>query len=80
MSDALFCPGELQFLLWCHVSPEEYPTVDSPLIRSAIGRLTGEGMIEGAGHERWRTTDRGMAHVNHMCELPLPVSQWVLPE
>lgn len=42
---------------------------------AARTKLFEEGMIDGDG----KATEKGKAWVNAVCNVPLPVAQWVIP-
>jgi hypothetical protein len=53
----------------------------SPAVRSQTQDLADAGLIEpsstsGSG---WRSTDKGKAYVEMLCDLPVPVCKWVQP-
>ena len=77
-----FSPCDIEVLLHCYYSPEEYPRVYAPAVQSSYGILVLCGLIEPVYNEvtitsEYRTTERGRAHVKQLCTLPLPSSAWV---
>ena len=75
-------PLLIELMLHCYTSPNPRLRYDdaqwnnAPL-RDAREWLISRDCIEPDTH---RATDRGKAWVEHICETPLPVKQWMRPE
>jgi hypothetical protein len=81
-----FSPCDIEVLLHCYYSPEIHPKKDAPAVQISYSRLRLCGLIElqcfilgvdTTNLNEYRTTERGRAHVQQLCNLPLPSSAWV---
>ena len=45
--------------------------------RNALSKLKMEGLIVDYSSEMIEITDKGIAMVEHLCNIPLPKSKWV---
>ncbi len=70
-------PLEINFLLHCYYSPEPHERIDAPAMGSVVTNLIAEGLIVANGKDIWKTTDRGNAHVEQLCNLPFPRLEWI---
>lgn len=65
-------------------STEDYPDWNtSPTIRNQIIELVHVGLLHGRGirvKPEFEITEKGQAHVDHLCQLPLPVQVWAYPK
>lgn len=69
-------PVTIEVLLGCYYRGQT-PSLDSPARRAAFTRLVNEGLVLPMSAE---VTERGRAHVEAICNLPLPVAVWVTPK
>lgn len=77
-----FSPCNIEVLLHCYYSPEVHPRENAPAVQSSYELLELCGLIEPVYNEvtitnKYRTTERGRAHIQQLCTLPLPSSAWV---
>lgn len=88
-------PLHLQILLWTHTRPTRYAEYEPGHANSSVVKDYTESLIHNELIERdpqpkhpsdldytasnLRTTDRGRAYVEMLCNLPLPVCKWVQP-
>jgi hypothetical protein len=77
-----FSPCNIEVLLYCYYSPDAHPREDAPAVQSSYKLLECYGLIEPVYNEvtitnKYRTTERGRAHIKQICALPLPSSAWV---
>lgn len=81
-----FSPCNIEVLLHCHYSPEAHPREDAPAVQSSYKLLEECGLIEEqvfrvdvdvSTKNKYKTTERGRAHIKQLCTLPLPNSAWV---
>ena len=81
-----FSPCNIEVLLHCYYSPEVHPREDAASVISSYKLLELRGLIEPqcfmdeadtTNLNKYRTTERGRAHVQQLCNLPLPSSAWV---
>ena len=77
---------EIEVLLHCYYSPEAHPRDDTPAVQSSYGNLMLCGLIESQCYmigtdttnlSKYKTTERGRAHIQQLCNLPLPSFAWV---
>jgi hypothetical protein len=75
-------PITIIYMLACYTSPKPEEEVGGPSVwNSEAGRETRNWLRDnGLVGEDWRATEKGIAWVQFICETPLPVSKWVLPE
>jgi len=78
-------PAEIEVLLHCYYSPEKHPRIDTPCVRACLANLELCGLIEKQVYKSeiditnlstHKTTKRGEAHINQLCNLPLPKLVW----
>ena len=81
-----FSPCDIEVLLHCYYSPELHPRDDTPAVQISYTRLRMCGLIElqcfmdgvnTTNLNGYKTTERGRAHIEQLCTLPLPSSAWV---
>ena len=70
-------PNGIEILLHCHTSPQAHPRANAPAVQEALRSLLVNGLIRSEDGGYYSTTERGMAHVEQLCRLPWPVSEWV---
>lgn len=70
-------PFEIDILLHFHTTPTDYPNRNSALYSSIVDIFLKNGLIVEDSAGLYFTTARGVAHVQQLCSLPWPVSQWV---
>ena len=69
-------PNDIEILIHYHVSPAPHPRISAPAVESATLMLQEHGLIHLVDGS-YRTTDRGSAHVQQLCELDFPRAAWV---
>ena len=69
-------PLAIDILLHFHVSPLPHPLSAYPAVADEIESQLRDGMIE-PDKGAYRTTDRGDAHIRHLCNVPFPTQMWV---
>jgi hypothetical protein len=62
-------PADITALIHCYVDPE-------PLSDEAAREIASLGLVVNLAG-RWRTTSKGAAHVQQLCNLELPTEKWV---
>jgi DNA-binding PadR family transcriptional regulator len=81
-----FSPCNIEVLLHCYYSPDAHPREDAASVISSYKLLELCGLIEPqvykvgtdtATKNKYKTTEKGRAHVKQLCTLPLPSSAWV---
>lgn len=74
-------PNDLEILIHCHVSPTPHPRFDAPGVKKALDDLVECGLIvlHNGNCGIYSTTDRGNAHMQVLCYIPLPEKKWVDP-
>lgn len=81
-----FSPCNIGVLLHCYYSPEVHPREDAPAVQLSYKLLELCGLIElqcfmaeadTTNLNKYKTTERGRAHIKQICTLPLPSSDWV---
>jgi hypothetical protein len=80
-----FSPCNIEVLLHCYYSSEVNPREDAPAVQSSYKLLECYGLIEPKCYmvgvdttnlSKYKTTERGRAHIQQLCTLPLPISVW----
>jgi DNA-binding PadR family transcriptional regulator len=77
-------PNSIEVLIHCHCSPRQHPRFDAPAIKDALSDLEANGLIvKTTSADRnvyddgtYKTTDRGAAHIEQLCQTPYPVELW----
>jgi hypothetical protein len=74
-------PIYINFMLNCHFSADPRETITADHWDSKAGHevrvwLRAEGLIDDEN----RSTERGRAWVEFICQTPLPEAKWVMPE
>jgi hypothetical protein len=46
---------------------------------AVLGELQNDGLIEQMHTGHWKTTSRGKAYTDMLCDVPLPVQKWLDP-
>lgn len=78
-------PLQIDILLNYYTTPVEYGRADdnfgAPAVQEAINWMIGANLLENCKSElgSYRTTDRGKAYVDGLCNMPLPVQKWYVP-
>ena len=74
-------PIHINFMLACYCGPDPEQTLGSDHWNSEAGMDTRIWLAEkGLIGDDLRATEKGEAWVKFICETPLPVSKWGLPE
>ena len=77
----MLAPIHIKFMLACHCSGDPENTLGSAHWNSSAGHDTKQWLIENdLIDENNRSTPRGRAWVQFICQTPLPVATWTLPE
>ena len=69
-------PIAIEILLHFHASPLPHPLSAYPAVAAEIESQLKNGLIE-PDKGAYRTTERGKAHVQQLCNLPFPTQMWV---
>ena len=81
-------PLEIEILLHYYYCPVDYQggDISAPAVKNAIERFRDElNLLEPTQsmdvyHDpHYRITERGRVFVEALCNMPLPVKQWVMP-
>ena len=70
-------PNDIEFLIHCHVSPRVHERIESNAIQETIEYFLEDGLIIPHDNNLYYTTEKGAAHVNQLCNLPLPKQVFV---
>lgn len=77
----MITPNDLDVLIHCYVSPEVHPRIHAPAVKDTIRWFLQEDIIEaGDKLNVYTTTDKGVAWLKEILEVPMPVKRWVIPE
>lgn len=69
-------PNDIEILIHCHVCPAPHPRIAHN--GNVITKFIQLGLIEEADKRNcYRTTSRGAAHVEQLCNLALPTQAWI---
>ena len=72
-------------ILFHHLGQRQHYTPDTDTSREYLKDLIAAGLVEmdmsGPGHPmfNYNATEKGRAHIENLCKVPLPVKKWVLP-
>lgn len=74
-------PIHISFMLACHTTSDPSAVLSSAHWNSDVGLkvrdwLIAEGLVDGF----YKSTDRGKAWVDFICQTPLPEQEWRLPK
>lgn len=76
-------PLHLMLLLHYTVRYDEWPDIESKTNREYLDNLADEGLLDRVQGQiirrSYRPTDKGKAHVEALCRLPIPVAKWITP-
>lgn len=75
--ETIMTPNDIDVLLHCFVSPSVHPRLDAPAVQETIARFIEQDLITRVTGSVYKTTSRGNAHVQQLCNLPLPTSAWL---
>lgn len=70
-------PNDIDVLLHCYVSPVVHPRIEAPAVQQTIARFVEQELIVRVNGSVYKTTPRGEAHVQQLCNLPLPRAVWL---
>lgn len=74
-------PVQLEFLLWCHYSPERHSRVHVGPIQEFVRFAVREGIItqdsKNPKDDVYQTTEKGKAWIEDILSTPLPIQKWV---
>jgi len=72
-------PNEIEILIHCHCIASPHPRLGAEAVDEAIAMFLGAGILISVGASYYKTTSRGAALVNLLCQTPLPEQRWVDP-
>jgi len=79
-------PLQITMMIHYHAINEPYAMrqpehANSPAVREQTQDLADAGLIEPStrSDSGWRSTAKGQAYIEALCNLPLPVCKWVVP-
>lgn len=73
-------PFQMEMLLHYYYSPEPFPRADTSAGVDALEYFRAENLIKEMPEEgEIRLSDRGLAYVEFLRSLPLPVANWTIP-
>ena len=72
-------PNAIEVLIHCHVCPLPHPRCDAPAVFEELQSMFRNGLIEPIPDSPgcYRTTARGRAHIQQLCETTWPVQAWI---
>ena len=71
-------PSTIEVLIHCYVSPVPHPRITAPAVVEGLEELHMLGLIEPSKVEgAYVTTARGVAHIEQVCRLTLPIQAWI---
>lgn len=73
-------PLQIEMLLHFHCTPGPFPRMDAPACIEAVeGFLRDELVYPVDVSDCFVLSERGRAYVKLLCQMPLPVANWVIP-
>ena len=79
-------PAQIRILLHHYVTPLAYDGCESDdFVMGEIKQFEALGMLERRdkwepSHSRFAITEKGKFYMEALCNVPLPVQKWVIPE
>ncbi len=70
-------PFTLELLLHCYYSPAPFPRIGVPAAKSSVRELLLNDLIHPEQNGAHTVTEKGLAHVNQILDLPYPTRKWV---
>lgn len=70
-------PSDIEFLIHCHVSPRKFERFDAPAVQNALRVFLANNMVVRQEAGIYGTTARGAAHIEQLCNVPLPVVTFI---
>lgn len=70
-------PNAIEILIHCHCCPLPHPRKDAPEVVEEFESLRLNGLIKMDNQGIFRTTDRGMAHIEQLCRTAWPTQAWI---
>ena len=70
-------PNDIEILIHCHVSPTPHPREGDSAVRESLNNFVWHELIRIDINGIYRTTERGAAHLEQLCDMPLPRNAWV---
>ena len=74
-------PNSIEVLIHCHCSPKEHPRANTSAVQDALKELETNGLIVRTDESdrnvydgQYKTTERGAAHIEQLCQLSYPVA------
>ena len=72
-------PNAIEILIHCYCTPEPHPRQHAPAVAEELEHMELNGLIEKIDDRTnaYRTTERGNAHIQQLCQLAWPVKAWI---
>jgi len=71
-------PLEIQIMLHYYYSPNDY-NLQPPAVQEAVARFLDKDLLRLGSITLYEITERGMAYVEMLKKVPLPICKWVAP-
>jgi hypothetical protein len=68
-------PNDIEILIHCYVSLEKHPRAEYN--RGVFDSFVENGLVSHVKDGIYRTTEKGVAHIQQLCNLPLPTKQFI---
>ena len=68
-------PNDIEILIHCYVSPSKHPRYEYN--KEVFAGMIADGLIVYKDEGIYQTTEKGAMHVQQLCDLPLPIKQFV---
>lgn len=75
-------PFEIDILLWYATRGIDHKVVEiePPIWPETRDDFIANGLLVRSISTAYKITDKGRAYIKYLCEVPIPVCKWVLPE
>lgn len=77
-------PNDIEVLIHFHCSPCRHPNDAAPAVRESIEMMIENGLLERDTKPdepmRFKTTSRGAAHLDQLCNVPFPRRGWIFAD
>lgn len=72
-------PNAIEILIHCYVTSEPHPRYYAPAVSEELEHMERNGLIVKTDNSQnsYRTTERGEAHIQQLCQLEWPRKIWV---
>jgi hypothetical protein len=82
--NSLFSPHELQVILWYHSRASDWDGMNVPIWGQTAKKLIHldlltEHIPSEIDKRHFKPTEKLHAYVEGLCNLPLPIQKWVIP-